>query len=342
MPASIFIHFMKTKISIIGGVLFGLILMYLVFRNIDIKNVAAIYRETNPWYLIPLASLLILDVFMRGVRWKLLLNPIKKAKVMDAFKLEAIGLAFNNILPFRLGEIIRGVLCARKLDISVITVFSTILVERVLDTITLFILVMLAIKFDGYLGATDLNAYFWLILIVLGLGLLSLIFIEKILLHRRLTGIFLKFPKLSDIMKNIAHGAKAFQSFKSTIAIILCGFAQWSINISIFYLVAKVFNLNEIINIFKTVKLIFTTAVAVSVPGMPGYFGNLEFAISKVMSLWGIAPELGFAYATYLHLSMYIVVTVLGVFFVYRMGYSISDLYRQSEKWKKKRKLNRS
>ena len=316
--------------------------MYLAFRNIDVKSIAAIYSKTNPWYLLPLGFLLILELFLRGVRWKLLLNPIRKVKAIDTFKLEAIGLAFNNILPLRLGEIIRGVLCARRFEISMVTVFSTILVERVMDTITIFILVIIAIRFDGYVGAADLNSYFWFILLAAGIGLLSLIFIEKILLHHKLTGIFLKFPRLADILKNIAHGAKAFQSFKGVMGIILCGLAQWSINISMFYIVAKVFNITEIINIFKAVKLIFTTAVAVSVPAMPGYFGNLEFALSKVMSLWGIAEEVGFAYATYLHLSMYIVVTVVGVFFVYQMGYSIGDLYKESKKWKKKRKSNQS
>ena len=125
-------------------------------------------------------------------------------------------------------------------------------------------------------------------------------------------------------------------------AIIFCGLTQWSINISIFYLVAKIFNIDAIISIFKAVKLIFTTAIAVSVPSMPGYFGNMEYSISKVMSLWGIAQEVGFAYATYLHLSMYIVVTAVGVFFVYQMGYSIGDLYRQSKKWKNRKKTNQS
>ncbi len=333
---------MKTKISIIGGVLVGILFMYLAFRNIDIKNLAEIYSPTNPWYLVPLAFLLILEVFVRGIRWKMLLDPIKKIKVMDTFKLETIGLAFNNILPLRLGEIIRGVLCARKLDISVITVFSTILVERIMDTITLFILVMVAIRFDGYIGATNLNSYFWLILFILGVGLLSLIFIEKIMLHHRLTGIFLKFPRLTGILKNIAHGAKAFQSFKRTLGIILCGLTQWTINIFNFYVVAKIFNISEIINIFKAVKLIFTTAVAVSVPAMPGYFGNMEYSISKVMSIWGISEAVGFAYASYLHLLAYIVVTVVGVFFVYQMGYSIGDLYRQSKKWKNRKKSNQS
>ncbi len=315
--------------------------MYLAFRNIDIKNLAEIYGQTNPWYIIPLSFLIISEVFVRGIRWKILLDPGKKVKVTDAFKLEAIGLAFNNILPFRLGEIIRGFLCARRIDLSMVTVFSTILIERVMDTITLFVFVMLAIRFDGYVGAADLNAYFWLILFILALGLLALIFIEKILLHHKLSGIFLKFPRLAEILKNIAHGAKAFQNFKSAVAIILCGALQWSVNIFNYYLVAKIFNI-DVINIFKSVKLIFTTAVAVSVPGMPGYFGNLEFSLTKVMCLWGVREELGLAYATYLHILAYAVVTVVGVFFVYQMGYSIGDLYRQSKKWKKKKEQNQS
>lgn len=317
--------------------------MYLAFRNIDVKNLIAIYRQTNSWYLIPLVFLLISEVFVRGIRWKLLLDSSQRIKVTDAFKLEAIGLAFNNILPLRLGEIIRGVLCARKLKISMITVFSTILVERIMDTVTLFVFVMLAIKFDGYFGSSrDLNSYFWFVLFVLAIAVLSLVFIEKIMLNNKLAALFAKLPRFADILKCVALGAKAFHNLKVTLAIIFCGFVQWSINAFIIYLVARVFNINGIINIFKSVKLIFTTAVAVSVPGMPGYFGNLEFSLSKVMSLWGIAEDVGFAYATYLHMCTYIVVTAVGVFFVYQMGYSISDLYRQCKKWKSKRKLNRS
>ncbi|MCK5583954.1 MAG: flippase-like domain-containing protein, partial [Elusimicrobiales bacterium] len=152
---------------------------------------------------------------------------------------------------------------------------------------------------------------------------------EELILHHKLSKLFNKFPRFMSVLKRIALGAKGFHNLKTAGMIIGCGFVQWFINILNFYIIAKAFNIDGIVNMFKSMKLVFAGAIAASVPGMPGYFGNYEFSISKVMSLWGISRDIGFAYASYLHVFGYIVITVVGIFFMYQMGHSIANLYKQ-------------
>jgi len=42
---------------------------------------------------------------------------------------------------------------------------------------------------------------------------------------------------------------------------------------------------------------------------------------------WGIAENTGLAYALYVHVLGFAVTTVLGVFFVYQMGYSVGKVW---------------
>ena len=75
--------------------------------------------------------------------------------------------------------------------------------------------------------------------------------------------------------------------------------------------------------------LLFSVAAAASVPGVPGGFGNYEFAIVKVAGSWGVDREVASAYALGAHLLGYMVVTVVGLIFVYQMGQSIGKVWAQ-------------
>ena len=48
-----------------------------------------------------------------------------------------IGFMANNLFPFRIGEFIRACVLARHERLSKTTVFATVVVERVVDMLTL-------------------------------------------------------------------------------------------------------------------------------------------------------------------------------------------------------------
>jgi len=81
----------------------------------------------------------------RAARWQYLLRPVGHVHFVPALKTTNIGFAASSLLPARAGELLRPYLLARKEGLSATATFATIIVERLLDTVTVLLL------FAGYL-----------------------------------------------------------------------------------------------------------------------------------------------------------------------------------------------
>lgn len=320
---------MKTKLSIVAGFLVSGLLLWLALRNIDFSKLGAVYSQINHIYLLPMILLVCVEMFLRGARWRLLLTPSNPAvRVMDAFKLEAVGLALNNILPLRLGELVRATFASRVFSIPLITVFATIFVERLLDVIVLFLMFVIAAEMGGITGGLlNYSGILWVLAGGATAGIAALIFADELVAHAWFSGFFARFPKLRLLFERVAMGVKGFHSFKNGALIFLFAALQWFVDAVNFWLMGLAFGIGGVIDIFKGIALVFAGAAAASVPGMPGYFGNYELIIVKVLGAWGITGDVAFAYVSFTHVVGYVVMTVLGVFFIYQMGHSLGRVW---------------
>lgn len=320
---------MKAKLSIVAGFLVSGLLLYLALRNIDFSNLAAIYSRVDPVYLLPFAAVGLLELVVRGARWRLLLKPSNPdISLLDAFRLETAGLALNNILPLRLGELARATFAARLFRIPLLTVLATILVERLVDVIVLFLMFVAAARLGGLTGGfLQYNGLLWALFAGVAAGIAALIFADELVAHAWFSGFFARFPRLRALFERVAMGVNGFHSFKSGALILLFAALQWLLDAVNFVLLGFAFGLSGVIDIYKGISLIFAGAAAASVPGMPGYFGNFELVLTKVLVSWGIAEDTGFAFASYSHVAGYLLVTLLGVFFVYQMGQSLGKVW---------------
>jgi len=321
---------MKARLSIIAGALVSAGFLYLAFRNVNFGGMLELCRGANSWFLIPVFFTIVTELFLRGLKWKLLLDPVKPVRAWDAFRLQAAGLALNNILPLRLGEIVRGTSGAGIFGIPVMTVFATILVERALDVIVLLTLLSAAVFTGGITGSLlEGGGYLWTTAGALLVAVAGLVFIDKILAHHFCSSFFERFPRFKKVLGHLSLGVKAFHSAKGVAAVFFLAATQWLLNALNFYWMAKAFAIEDVVGLAKSVVLVFTAAVACSVPGMPGYFGNFEATISKVVSSWGIAEGTSLAFAVYGHVAGYIIVTTIGLAFAYQMGHSLGKIWAQ-------------
>ncbi len=327
---------MKKKMSIFLGFAVGMFFMYLAFKDIEYERLVSLYSRVNSLYLVPCLLIIFAELFLRGVKWKMLLDPSGKISFLDSFRLETIGLALNNVLPLRIGEVVRAFWCSRLRNIPVVTVFSTIFIERVLDAMLIFVLFMAAVRMDPLSGAVSaFGDYFLPVLSILMVGMIFLIFIDEIISHKWLSGFFASYAKVYKFLKEIAFGVKGFRKPLSASGIILTGLVQWSLDALNVYIIAAAFGLNGVLSFYKSVMLLFAGAVAASIPSMPGFFGNYEYSLTKVMGLWNIEANVAFAFASYLHLAFYIAVTAAGLVFIYQMGWSLGKIWRKFKNAKK-------
>src|SRR4051812_22003722 len=122
------------RTAIVLAVAAALVVLFL--RNVDLRHVAAeIVHARMRWLTISFVTA-ILSLVIRSLRWQYLLEPLGRATFANAFRATCVGFAASSILPARAGEVIRPYFLARREHLSATGAFATIILERVLDMMT--------------------------------------------------------------------------------------------------------------------------------------------------------------------------------------------------------------
>ena len=97
-----------------------------------------------------------LSYVLRAVRWRVMLAPLGPTRFSVALRATIIGFAASFILPARAGEVLRPWLLARREGLDTAAVFATIVVERMLDLVTvLALLATFLLMFDPGMSSMD-------------------------------------------------------------------------------------------------------------------------------------------------------------------------------------------
>src|SRR5205814_8408467 len=103
---------------------------------------------------------MIVNLAIRSLRWQYLLEPLGHASFGNAFRATAVGFAASSVLPARAGEVIRPYFLARHENMTATGAFATIILERVLDVLTvLALLASFIFLFDRGIGEANATAF---------------------------------------------------------------------------------------------------------------------------------------------------------------------------------------
>ena len=170
--------FLSTPVAKVTiGLVVGIGLLFLVARFVDLPATIQVLRErlTTPSG-IALALLsgvaFLLAWSIRGVRWKLFLNPIGEVSTLKAVELYLVGVFLNFLLPIRGGEVAKSLMLKRTSGIPVSKSLPTVAMDKALDLMpALFIMVIVP-----FLPGIKMNIELWLVLAFVGGLLMCLIF----------------------------------------------------------------------------------------------------------------------------------------------------------------------
>ncbi|HXH07720.1 MAG TPA: lysylphosphatidylglycerol synthase transmembrane domain-containing protein [Vicinamibacterales bacterium] len=131
---------MRTRLRTLAILLLTAGLLTLFFRGVD---GAEVWREMRRARLSLVGAAVLATVavyLLRALRWQYLLQPLGHARFGVAFRTTVIGFAASTLLPARAGEVIRPWLLARREGFSPTAAFATIVLERLLDLLTVALL----------------------------------------------------------------------------------------------------------------------------------------------------------------------------------------------------------
>jgi uncharacterized protein (TIRG00374 family) len=116
----------------------GLIAVFL--HQVDLSGVVKEIGHARPeWLVLSLLSMF-LNLVLRALRWRYLLDPIGKTSFANSFRATAVGFAARGVLPSAAGELVRPYFLSRHEAVSATGAFATVILERLLDMLTVLVL----------------------------------------------------------------------------------------------------------------------------------------------------------------------------------------------------------
>lgn len=123
-------------IQLIVGLVISAVFIFITFRTLDFGKIWQSLLSANPYIVLIAAGIQVIALAIRGYRWGYLIPVDKKIRLRTLVEATYIGYMANNILPAKLGEIIRPYMLGRKEGISKTSAFASIVMERIIDGLT--------------------------------------------------------------------------------------------------------------------------------------------------------------------------------------------------------------
>ena len=311
------------------GVSVSVLCLYLAARGIEFSSLLEALRQVQVvWLLLALGPLVLVDL-ARAYRWRLLFHPLSELSIWRLFRLVSIGYLVSSVTPMRLGEVLRVYLCAQTEQVDVARALSTVVLERVSDTLTITLLLLALVPSVAIPAELVRPAVAVGIVAAFGCLFLATVVVRRqhaFRLYDRLAGALpvLGRPTTRRIVVSAVDGLAALSSRRQTAGLGAWSLAIWLVTAVVFGLVMLATGLR--LPFAAALLVACVTSLGMIVPSSPGYLGIFEYLTVLSVSLFGVDRGAALSYALVLHAVLYLKSVVLGLIALWIEGYSYAHL----------------
>jgi uncharacterized membrane protein YbhN (UPF0104 family) len=307
-------------------------LLLLVINSVrgQADELAAALHSADWRWIAPAVCLYFLGVWLRSARWSLLL-PEHAVGVPTLFRALVVGFTVNNLLPLRMGEVARAYLLSRWCRVPYGTTVASLVVERVLDGLSLALLLLTALWLvpaaPGYLlavggiaaggffgGATLLAIAAWRADALIGLAT----FVARWLPPR--------FGQvLSSLAANFARSLALVHDPGRLVRLLALSLVAWCSELGLFF--ALMFSVG-ISGTYPQALLVGSAAnFATLLPSSPGYAGTFDAALTRVaQDSLALSAGIAAAYDIVVHATLFLPVVLVGTLVLWRSHIGLDQL----------------
>lgn len=312
-------------------------LVYYSFKDLEWEPFWQAIISINYFILAVGGILLVFSNVIRAARWKILLSPQKSVRTAPLFEATMMGYMGNNVLPFRLGEVLRAMVVSKRHGLKVSGVGASIVVERGLDMFSFLILAGIYAVLVPTFETARLLALLGLAALMLGIILGFWVNRHHDKFKARVDvwskGMAEKgHPKRAEHLVSIFKGLETIWRMPQPMQVILQTLLLWFLYFMVTFLALASFDFGlNAIELWKvsSILLVFTT-LSLSIPAAPGAVGTYHGAVLAALILFNIDSDAARAFAIVMHLMNYLLYTPIGAWYLMKAGLSL-DLARSQE-----------
>ncbi len=133
---------------------------------------------------------------------------------------------------------------------------------------------------------------------------------------------------LTEMLESGAGGLASMRNAKLAFQIVITSALQWFLMAGMIHIALVSFGLH--LPLYASFIVMGVTALGVVVPSTPGFFGVIQFCFWLSLRIFGVDKADTFAASVYFHLSQYIPVTLVGLYYLGRLGLRFGDITRET------------
>lgn len=320
-------------------------LLWWVLRDVPLSEVWAHARSADLGWLLASVVVATLSFVPRAFRWNVLLLPVHAGtRFTTRFEAVCIGAMANNLLPVRLGEFARAYSFSRMEPVGASAAFGSLVVERIFDGLVLAGFLAGTLALPGSPVSGDGGDAVMVRRVAGGAALLFGVAAATVWLLARYPKKVLHLfeftvgrilpPYLTersiDILASFVEGLGALHRPLVFLRTLLWTVVVWVVAGLSLWFGLLAFDITTP-GVLGGVFLQALIGFAVAIPSSPGFFGPFEAAARVGLGFYGVSGAQAVSFAGVVHIATFIPVTVLGFWFMHRLGIRLRELERSEE-----------
>jgi uncharacterized protein (TIRG00374 family) len=318
--------------------LLGALALWYCFRNINFDEFVAQLQSVNYFYITLSMVIGFIAFIIRALRWNIMINTLgNKPAVYNTYNAVVIGYIANLAIP-RIGEVARCASLYKTNKIPVNSLFGTVVTERIIDMLSLFVIMFLIFFLRMDLFSTFVkeriitpwkpvfeNLSFLLILLII-IAVVVAIAVGYIFFRRLMRRPSMR--KFKAMLNGLAEGLKSVFKMKKNVHFIVYTILIWISYWLNSYLVIIAFPATSMLTPSDGLLLMAIGSLGWIVP-VPGGFGSFHTLVAWGLMMYGIDFDKGVIFATLSHETQLLVMVFFGLIALFSVSLMKNKLNRR-------------
>lgn len=312
-----------------------MVLFVYLLRSVDLQELGRQLAVTRWGWVVPAVVVAPVGLWARAIRWRYLFPPGSQPPGLVAANM--IGYMANNVLPLRAGELVRVYVAARRLTgpggsfgANAWLAGATVVVERVLDSLTLILILAILVFFIPVPPALQYAAAFVLAVDALAAAVLTSLAVAPDRSRRFVARVSQRWPRVeapaARVIDMVLRGLEGIRTRAHLVPLAVWTVLVWVLPALGAWTLLHAVHL-ELPWLAGWTVLTFV-GFGVSIPSAPGYVGVWHAASVLALSMFGVSQATALGYALLYHASQFVPITLIGWVFLVREHVTLGEATR--------------
>lgn len=323
------------------GLFILLIFALWAFINYDFSAVLSAFAEADWTLILAGAALQLSLLYFRVFKWRFFYGAYKKISFYNMSLAAFASFTCNTVIPARIGGFVQAWLLGKKESISKSTALGTVALIRVMDGITLVVILFLVLLL---MSPPPDKGLYWesfqkggLIFTAFFLSLTIFLFISR--KNNKIVEAFSRAatfftpdrfkPVIEEVISSFWRGFEVLNQTRYLLIIIFLSFTFWGLAAVSIFIFLKAFGV-ENIQIIVPFFVLLAQVVGFMIPA-PGYVGPYHATTVVALSFYGIVGELALSIAIIMHASLFVTNTLPGLIYLWFENINITDITKEAK-----------